>query len=72
MSWDAVVVAQISVYARRDQILAMPPERYARAAKRAAVLAKELADKAGQPISPTIQWLVDHTEAEIADRRRQR
>jgi len=53
----------------REQIQAMSPERYARAAKRAATLAKELADKAGQSISPGLQFLVDHTEAEIAERR---
>ena len=56
----------------RNQIEAMSPERFARAAKRAAALAKQLADKAGIPISPGVQHLVDSTETELADQRRAR
>jgi hypothetical protein len=54
----------------RSQIEAMSPERFARAAKRAATLAKKLADQAGMPVSPQVQHLVDHTEAELAQQRR--
>ena len=54
----------------RQQIEQMSPERFARAAKRAAALAKQLADKAGIPISPGVQHLLDSIETELAYQRR--
>jgi hypothetical protein len=44
----------------------MDPRRYARVAKRAAVLAKELADKAGKEVSVRTRYLVESSEENIA------
>jgi len=53
-----------------DDIAEMSPERYARAAKRAAELAVELSDKAGQLVPDHIRALANSTEAQIAAKRR--
>src|SRR5688500_18612573 len=55
----------------RQQIEDMEPRRYARAAKRAAALAKELAEKAGTEVPARILHLAEATEDEIAAEREQ-
>jgi hypothetical protein len=55
----------------RQQIEDMEPRRYARAAKRAAELAKQLADETGTEVSPAILHLAEATEDEIATEREQ-
>jgi hypothetical protein len=56
----------------RSQIGAMPPERYARAAKRAAQLAVELAGAlaGAQQVSSKVRWLAEASLEEIEQRRR--
>jgi hypothetical protein len=53
----------------RQQIDELEPLRYARAAKRAALLAKELAEKADTEVSPAINHLVKASVEEIAAER---
>jgi hypothetical protein len=50
----------------RKQIEEMSPQRYARAAKQAASLAKELSDRVGVEVSDDILWLATAPEEEIA------
>jgi len=56
----------------RRQIQEMEPRRYARAAKRAAELAEELASKRGVELSARIRHLLDSTEDELAEEQRVR
>lgn len=53
----------------RQQIEQLDPRRYARAAKRAAILARELADRAGTEVSESIRHLIDTPEDQIAAER---
>lgn len=53
----------------RRQIEGMSPLRYARAAKRAAMLAVELAEKNGTLVSDAIRYLVETDEDELATER---
>lgn len=55
----------------RQQIEDMEPRRFARAAKRAAILAKQLAEKSGKEISAQTRYLVETAEDQIAADRAQ-
>ncbi|BBZ58780.1 hypothetical protein MMON_00810 [Mycolicibacterium monacense] len=56
----------------RQQIDDLEPLRYARAAKRAATLAKELAEKAGTDVSPAVRHLAEAPVEQIAAERMRR